>query len=116
MGHKAGEDGVAGILGGGGQDAHIHILVDVEHIAYLLRQHSPLVVAEVVDNDEKYLLLVVEQRKHLALEDVGTHQRTLGGSGLNPVHIVAAYKLGKSVVGLFLLHLKHLRHVGVGGA
>ena len=66
--HQSAEDGVAGILRGGREDAHIEAFLYVEHIANLLREYFPLVVAEVVDNDEEDFLAVIEHREDLALE------------------------------------------------
>ena len=125
VGHQSREDGVAGILRSGGQDAEVEVFVDVELVANLLRQHAPLVVAEVVEHDDEHLLALVEQWEHLALEDVGREQRSgipsplpgrLRGSWRHPVQIVFLHELGKAQVGLFLLHGQHVGHLRVGAA
>ena len=59
VGHQTAEDGVPGVLRGSRQDAHIHILVYVEQLADVSRQHLPLVVSEVVYHDEEHLLPLV---------------------------------------------------------
>ena len=78
VGHQSGEDGVAGILCRRGQDAAVDILVNLELIANLALQHLPLVVAEVVEHDEKHLLALIEQGEHLGLEDVGGEDGAVG--------------------------------------
>ena len=75
--HQSGEDRIAGILGGGGQDAAIDILVNVEQVANLALQHLPLVVAEVVEHDEEHLLAIAQQGEHLALEELIRQHRVL---------------------------------------
>ena len=117
--HQSAEDGISGILRGGRQDAHIHILLHVEAVADVLGEHLPLVVSEVVDNDEENLFSLVEHRKELGLEDVGTHHRfALHGFSyvfrIYPVQIVLGYVFGKAVVGFLLLHGKHFGHAAVG--
>ena len=72
VGHQSGEDGIAGILRRRGQDAAIDVLVNFKLITNLALQHLPLVVAEVVEHNEEHLLALIEQGKHLGLEDVGT--------------------------------------------
>jgi len=121
VGHKAGEDGVARVLRGGGKDAEVEVLVDVEEVAYLLRQQTPLVVAEIVEHHEQHLLTLVEHREHFGLEELVGHEGHVlrrGESGLRrtgyPPEIVSFHKLGKAHVGLFLLHGEHLGHLRVG--
>ena len=120
LGHKSGENGIACILCSRRQNAHVHILIDVEEIADLLGQDSPLVVAEIVDDDHEDLLAFVEQGKDAVAEDVGTHQRQLVGLGLgslrtgrHPFHVICLDVFGKSCVGLFFLHVKDIGHLAV---
>ena len=80
--HEAAEDGIACILSGCGQYAHVELFVYREHFAYLACQQPPLVEAEIVDYYEENLVALVYQREHVSLEDVGRHQRSLGASGL----------------------------------
>ena len=77
-GHEPGEDGVAGILRSSGEDAAVEVFLDVEHVADFLGEHTPLVVAEVVDDDEKYLLAVADGGEHAVGHDAVRHQRPLG--------------------------------------
>ena len=53
--HQAAENGVAGILCDSGKDAEIGVFFDVEHVAYFLSEHPPLVVTEVVNHYQKHL-------------------------------------------------------------
>ena len=112
VGHQSREDGVTRILGGGGQYAAVDVLIDDEHVGQLGAQRAPLVVAEVVEHDETYLLSLVQAGEHPGLEDVGAHQRTSLGVRY-PVGIVLLHELGKGLVGLRLLHTYHLVHVAV---
>ena len=66
--HQSAEDGVAGILGGCGQDAEIQVFVDIEVLAELLRQHSPLIVAEVIEHHKEHLLAIAKLGEHLSLK------------------------------------------------
>ena len=137
-GHQTTEDGVACILCGGRQNAHIEVFLYVEHIADFLREDAPLIEPEVVNDDEKHFLPFVYQWEHLAFEDVRTKQRTVvltvclrlpavcGQLGktvtrpavlrCHPVEIVLCNIFGKAVIGFFLLHFQHLGHVAVGTA
>ena len=103
----------------GRQDAHIHILLNLETVADVHGEHLPLVVAEVVDDDEEHLFSLVEHREDLGLEDVRTHHRSvIHGLAhilrVYPVQIVLGYAFGKAYVGLLLLHREHLGHAAVG--
>ena len=111
--HQAREDGVACVLRSRRQDAGVHVLLYVEHVSNLLRQHAPLVVAEVVDDDEEHLLAPVYRREYLALEDVRAHQWAFGYARCHPRQVVLLYELGEAVVCFLLLHLQHLGHVAV---
>ena len=108
--HEAAEDGVARILCGGREDAHVELLVDVEQVADVFSQHAPLVIAEVIYHNQEHLLALIEQREYLALEDVGTHQMSVSVVGTHPVEIVLGYVFGETLVSLFLLHAQHLSH------
>ena len=121
VGHKTAEQGIAGILCGGGEDAAVELFVDVETVGEFGGKHAPLVVAEIVEYDKKYLLAGVNGRKDMGLKQFGAQQRATviahtGGKRLHPLHIVGTDILGKSLVGLFLLHGKHLGHLTVGSA
>ena len=132
--HQSAEDGVAGILRGGGKDAEIDLLVDVEEVGHLAGEHAPLVEAEVVDDDQEDLLATVNAWKDKLLEEVGTHRgarRTqlllLAATQLEPVcagwllrgypvEIVLLDVFGKPDIGLLLLHLQHVRHIALRAA
>ena len=60
VGHKPTEQGVAGILRGCGQNTGVEVFLDVEDIPNLGSQHAPLVIAEVIDDDEEHLLVTVK--------------------------------------------------------
>ena len=51
IGHQPAEDGIAGILRGRGQNAHVELLFDVETVGKFVGKHAPLVVSEVIYHD-----------------------------------------------------------------
>ena len=112
--HQAREDGVAGILRGGGQNGTVKALVDVEHVADFLGQGAPLVVAEVVDDNEEDLLTAVEGREDDIGHDAVGHQGSVVGVFCHPLQVVLLDELCKVGVGLFLLHGEHLGHIAAG--
>ncbi len=112
VGHESAEDGVAGILCGCGQDAQVEVLLHREGVGNLVQEDAPLVVAEVVDDDEEDLLALVEQGEDGALEDVGTHHGPLLRL-FHPSHVVLAYELGEPSIGLAPLHGEHLLHAAL---
>ena len=109
VGHESAEDGVACVLCGCGEDAEVEVLFGCEGVAYLVEQYAPLVVAEVVDDDEEDLLALVEQGIDGALEDVGAHNGSFLRP-LHPAHVVFSDELGELGVGFVLLHGEHLLH------
>ena len=112
--HQSAKDGITSILCSCRQNRRVEILVYVKHIAYLLRQHPPLIIAEIVDDDEENLLSCIEQWEYLVLEHVGRKHWALRGSAVlcrcHPVHIVPFYKLAEAYISLFLLHSEHFCH------
>ena len=58
--HESAEDGITRILCGCWQDAGVEVFLYVEHIAYLLSKHAPLIVTEVINHDEEHLLALVK--------------------------------------------------------
>ena len=69
--HQAGEDGVAGVLRRRGEDGAVEIVE--RHVVVAPQQRGdrpPLVVAEVVDQQQRGLRVLVRHRK-----DVGAHER-----------------------------------------
>ena len=71
--HQTGKDGVARILCGRGQDAAINIFVDEERIRQFRTECPPLVVTEIVQNDEKHLFPLIQQGEYFGFEDIRTH-------------------------------------------
>ena len=71
--HEAAEYGVTGVLRSRRQYADVGLLVNIEHVAYFLRQHAPLVETEVVDDNHEDLFARIEQREYFLLEYVDTH-------------------------------------------
>ena len=68
-----------------------------------------MVIPEVVYDDEKHLLPLVEGREDFPLEDIWTHDRALLGI-LHPVHVVASYEFREFPVCFCSLHGQHLFH------
>ena len=112
--HQTTEDGVACILRGGGQDAVIHVLVDIKVGTQFARQHAPLVVTEVIEHHQEHLLARIEHGEHLGFKYLGRKNGLLSPT-CYPIQIILLDKLGKAVVGLLLLHLQHLGHGAFGG-
>ena len=78
VGHKTGEDGVAGILRSGRENGEIEVLVDVKQRGDLRGERAPVVVAQIVnDNEEEAAAAFVETGKDITLHDVGREQGTL---------------------------------------
>ena len=71
VGHQTTENGVACILRSGGQYAVIHILVDIKILAQLARQHTPLVVAEVIEHHQEHFFTHIEHGEHLGFKYLG---------------------------------------------
>ena len=111
--HQAGEDGIACVLGGGGEDREVLPFVgNGEEIGEEGLDGLPLVVSEIVDDDKKDLFAVVKHGEEDALEDVGGHKRSVLRMG-EPVLVVALDKLGESGVSLCALHIQEFAHGGV---
>ncbi len=101
---EPGEDGVAGILRGRGQDAAIEILfLDLEKAVQSRADHPPLVEAEIVDEKKRRLVRCVRHGKHLLAEQILRQHRRLVAAVREPVQIMVADELGELVVGLVLL-------------
>ena len=112
--HESTEYGITCILGGCREDGHIQVLVDIEHITDLLRQDTPLIVTEVVDNNKEDFVPSVNGRKDLGLEDFRGNKRSVVSLLFYPIEIMLLYELSEAVVSLFLLHSQHLHHTAVG--
>ena len=88
---------------GSGQNATINVFVDEESVSQFRTERAPLVIPEVVQDDEEYLFPLVQQGEYLGFEDIRAHQRTVFGVG-NPLFVVFAYEFGKSQIGFRFLH------------
>ena len=98
------------------QNAEVEAFVNIEEVSYLSGKQAPLVVAEVVDDNEEYLFAGVKQGENLFLEDVGAHHWPFGVALSHPVEIVLGNVFGETVVGIFFLHDKHVCHAAIGVA
>ena len=109
--HQAREDGVAGILRRRRQDTIIETLVEGKVFRQQVFDDAPLVVAEIIYQDEKDFLPLVEHREDAPLEEVRAHQRSpLGRRIAYPVEVAPADELPEGLVCLRLLHPEHLAH------
>ncbi len=114
--HQSREYGVAGVLGGRGQDGAVEIVL--RHVVIASQQRGdrpPLVVAEVVDQQQRGLRILVRHR-----EDVGAHQRVrhhgcVFRTPVDPVVVVAAHELAELLIGFGFLVGQHLLDALVGG-
>lgn len=108
--HQSCKDGIAGVLCGSGEDGEVLLLVgDGEEIGEEGLYGFPLVVSEIVDDDEEEFVSVVEHGEEYAFEDVGGHEGSLVRVG-EPVFVVALYKLGEGCFRLCALHVEQFAH------
>ena len=70
------------------------MLVEDEVFCQFFGYLAPLVVAEVVEDDEEDFFSLVEQGEDGGLEDVGRHDWT-GGAYLHPVEVVSPDEFGE---------------------
>ena len=92
IGHQPAKNGITSILCSSGQNAEIQVFVYVEEISYLLTEHTPLVIAEVIHHDEEHLLPIIKQGEHLRLENV-RREDGLPHPTFHPIQIVGFDKL-----------------------
>ena len=71
---------------------------------------APLVVAQVVDDEQEGALLVVQLREELLFQDGVRLQRLVVGAPVDPVEVVALHELGELDVRLLLLCGQHFRN------
>lgn len=112
QGHQPGEDRIAGVLRRRRQDGEVEVFVEGVEFAQHRLDALPLVVAEVVDEDEEDLLSRVKEREDLRLEEVGAHQ----GASLwfaYPALVVATDEAGEEASCFGLLHLEKFLHLWV---
>ena len=110
QGHHACEDGVAGVLGGCGEDGEVQVFVNVERGLEFVGQHAPLVEAAVVQHEQTYVFAFAETGKDAPFHHVGADKRALAGGGGYPRFVVAPNVFGEGQIGLFLLHPQHIGH------
>ena len=110
--HQAGENGVSRILGGGGKNCGVKLLLHAKPFRKQGLHHLPLVKTEIIYKDEADFLSVVEQREDAALENLMAHERMI--VGLHPAFIFPFHKLAEIAVGVTLLHEQQLAHGSVG--
>ena len=114
--HQPAKHGVAGKLGGGGDDAVVHpVLLRAEILLHGRLQVFPLVVAEIVDDNQECRAVLLEQGEELVAQHGGAEQGFVGGGvGVaQPVHIVPFIELAEQLVGLGLLRRENLVDVVV---
>ena len=112
--HQTRENRVSGVLRRRRQDAHIEFFADVEHFREVARDGAPLVVAEVVDDNQKHLLALVQHRENAPFKNIGRHQMAVVGRFpalvFHPIQVVLLHEFRESDVGLFLLRAQNLGH------
>ena len=109
QGHQPGEDRVAGILCGGRKDAVVQAFVERIVFGKQIFYFAPLVETEIIDQDEEYLIPVVEHREYFLFKQIRAHQRT-DFRMLNPVHVILFDKFTECVVCFLFLHAQHVGH------
>ncbi len=78
--HEAGEDGIAAVLGGGGQDAVEEVLfLHAEALGDDGLNDLPLIVAQVVQKHEQRRLAILEVGKYLAAHQLVGHHGAVAG-------------------------------------
>ena len=113
--HQSCEDGVAGVLRGRGQDGAVEVVLhDVVVAAQQRRDRPPLVVAEVVDEQQRGLAALVGHGKDLRAHERVRHDGRVVRAAVDPVVVVAAHELAELLVGLALLVGEHLLDALVG--
>ena len=90
------------------------MLIDIKHVANLGSEHTPLVVAEVVDNYQKHLFAIIDSWEYLLLEYLGTEHRMFLWLLGHPIEIVVPDILCKTDICFLLLHIQHLGHTAIG--
>ena len=111
--HQAGENSVSGILRGSREDGGVEVLVDIEKFRHEGLDLLPLVKAEIVYQEEAYLVAVVKQRKYTAPEYLMAHQRMVVAG--DPVLVITLDELAEIGIGVALLHQQHFLHRRVVG-
>ena len=97
---QSGEHGVAGELGGGGQEGVVDIVAfDAQVLLQQWLDGLPLVVAEVVDDDEEHRVVAFEQGEEPLAEQGVAHQGFLLAAG-EPVAVVVFDKAAEEAVGV----------------
>ena len=113
-GHESREYGVPCVLCGCGQYARVEFFLYVETAAYLIGKNAPLVVPEIVDDDEEYLFAVIDKREYAFTEQVVAHHRSLLTFAGHPLHVIFLNEAREHAVRLLVLRLQHIVHLPVG--
>ncbi|OAV63451.1 hypothetical protein Barb6_03738 [Bacteroidales bacterium Barb6] len=108
--HQSRKDSVTRILRSRRQNAVKQILLKREVIRQQILHHPPLVKPEIINQNKKHLVPLVQQRKHLLLEKIRTHQRAFRRI-LHPPLIIPLDKLPESMVSLLLLSAEQIIHL-----
>ena len=113
--HQAGENGIAGVLGRRGQDRAVEIVGrDVVVAAQQGADRAPLVVAEVVDQQQRGLGILVCHREDLRPHERMRHDRGGFVALVDPVVVVPADELAELLIGFVLLVFDDLLDTLVG--
>ena len=86
-GHQTTEYGIAGILRRCRQNAHVKPFIDVETVGKFFSKYAPLIVSEVVDDEQKHLFFLVEKGENLLFEHIVAHHWTVFRA-THPSHIM----------------------------
>ncbi len=110
FGQKATEERIAGVLGSGGEQTGVTLVL---HHAELFQKEGlelhPLVQSEVVKDEDDGLSARFDHGSHLRIQDlVGKHARRI--LGMQPIGIDLRPPAGEQTVGLLPLMLQHGTH------
>ena len=107
--HQTRKDRIAGILGRRGQNRTIEIIDrNVEERVQHRVDRTPLVVAEIVDQQQRGLRVIIDHGENVAAHQRVRHHGRLIVTTIDPRRVVAAHKLAKFIVRLALLVRQHL--------
>ncbi len=108
--HQSGEDGVARVLRGGGQDGAVELVGG--HV--VVAAQPPLVVAEVVDQQQRGLGVPLGLGEDLRAHERVRHHGRVVRAAVDPVAVVAAHEFAELLVGFALLVGEHLADARIG--
>ena len=114
--HQSCEDGVAGVLRRRGENGAVEVVDG--HVVVAAQQRvdrTPLVVAEIVDQQQRRLGIFVGDGENARTHERMRHDGREVVAAVDPVEIVAAHEFREGLVGLRLLELDHLLDRSVAG-